>query len=106
MSWLWIVGIVIYFIFVAVDIAFETTTDVKFHQGGFLGLGYTTCGKRETEPKDVWWALIWPFRFVWWFACGVFSMLFDVICCVFLAFGFRLKDTKFFHRFVKRVYYC
>ena len=79
-------------IFVYLDA--ETMENVEVHEGGFLGLGYTTCDHRKTTTKDSWLSLLWPILITLWFCKATIWLLHDCLGFVFLLFGFDYRNTK------------
>lgn len=59
------VGAYIAVYFSCLDI--DTSENYKHHEGGFLGMGYTTNSNRKGTVADKRKALFWPVLLVWWF---------------------------------------
>lgn len=80
---------VVYIIIVSMDIHFQTTRDVCRD-------GICRQEDRDPTPKDVWWAAVWPIRFLIWFIVSLLYLLFVIIFYSLLAFGINLKSIKAF----------
>lgn len=94
-----IFGIIVYIIGIAASIDCDTVHNVKFHNGGFLGMGYTTEDHRKATSKDAWKSLIWPLLLFWYFLSGILCIFFtDIIYFPFLLIGKHewYKGTKFY----------
>lgn len=91
-----IFAVVIYIVFVFVEVNCSTTINTKYHDGGFLGLGYITSGNREAEPRDVRRALIWPIIGVIFFVKSIVWILNDIVAGFLLIFNFNYKQTKLY----------
>ena len=98
-----IAALVVYLLGIAVDIHCETMQNVKFHDGGFLNMGYTTCNHRDASPKDVRRALIWPLRLVFWFSIATFWLVHDLLKGILLIFNFRYGETKLYKKIDKGI---
>ncbi len=89
-----IVGITAYIVGIFITINSDTTENVEFHKGGFLGAGYTTCSHRRTTTSDAWMAIIWPIRCVWGFIKLIIALLLDVCIFLNLLLGIKLDEMK------------
>lgn len=87
-------GIFFYAFGIYLYIDSKTTENVKFHDGGFLGLGYTTCGFRETTAKDARMSLLWPILLALLFTKTIAWMLHNCLSFIPLLLGFNYKSTK------------
>lgn len=97
-----IIGIIIYFIGILIEVSISTITNVKFHEGGFLNMGYTTHDNKETTPKDVRSALLWPIKFILFIIkTPIFFLNEDIIPILLLIFGFKYKNTKIY-KFIEK----
>ncbi len=84
----------IYVIGIMIDYNTSRYHNYEYHEGGFLNMGYSTHDIRDGTPKDVWWALIWPIKVVWYVVLSLLSISHDIITFLFLMFGFKYKETK------------
>lgn len=98
MMWIFIILIVaIYLIFVFVEISCRTIDNVKFHDGGFLNMGYTTHSNRNPDRKDVLIAMIWPIILIIWFIkTTIWLINIDILPIPLLLFNIKYKKTKMF----------
>jgi len=88
-----IAGIVFYVIMIFVDIESTTSYDFKYHEGGFMNMGYSTCKHRDPTPHDVRMALIWPIRFIICVVKMILSLIHDILAYVILLFGYDYFKT-------------
>ena len=90
MIWFFIIiAVVVFYVAVVfVDVHTETMYDIKFHDGGFLNMGYTTHSNRDATPRDVRRALIWPIRGIWWFTKATIWIMADVTHGFLLIFNY------------------
>ena len=92
-----IFGIIVYIVFIFISINVDRVTDVEFHEGGFLNMGYTTNSTREPTTKDVWLAIIWPLRFIIFLTKGILWIINDdVISIICLLVGYKYKNTSLY----------
>jgi membrane-bound metal-dependent hydrolase YbcI (DUF457 family) len=87
----------VYIVGICAYVSSETTKDTEFHEGGFLGMGYTTCSHRDTTPKDMRMGLLWPILITFWFTKIAVWMLNDLLSFVLLIFGYRYRESKIFN---------
>ena len=97
----WILGIVgiiiiIYIIGIILVASSETIENVKFHDGGFLNLGFTTNDNREMTAHDVRKGLIWPITLIVFFITGCFYFLNEILRGFLLIFNLEYKNTKMY----------
>lgn len=92
--WITIILFVLWIVGIAIDISTETDKDIRYHKGGFLGLGYTTCSKRNTTTHDVRWAMLWPLRLIKWSTLIFIWICHDLYAVILLAFGIQYKYSK------------
>lgn len=102
MMYIYIVGVVIYFIGICVYVSGEVIKDVKFHEGGFLNMGYTTCSHRNTTPKDVRMGLLWPILLTFWFIKTFIWILNDLLAPALLIFNYNYKKSKIY-KFINKM---
>lgn len=88
-----IVGFLIYVVGVFVVVDCETEENIKFHSGGFLGLGSLSSTHREMQPKDVRLGLIWPLLLLIFFVKGIIGILNLSVNLVGLVFGLHYSRT-------------
>lgn len=99
MWWILIIfGIIFYIAIIYIDVSNETTENVNFHDGGFLGLGFTTCDHRDATPQDVRRALIWPIRGFWWFTKTSIWIFAESIHGVLLIFNYRFRESNIYKK--------
>ena len=92
-----IFGIIVYIIMIFVTVNNDTVTDVEYHIGGFLNMGYFSNSNREPTTKDVWLAIIWPIRAILFFIKGILWIINDdIIPVVLLLVGYRYKNTSLY----------
>jgi hypothetical protein len=72
----------------------ETMSNVEFHEGGFLNMGYTSHDNRSATPKDMWKGLIWPILLLWWFIKAVILILNLLLGLFLLVFGIKYYKSK------------
>jgi len=95
--WTVVIGLAVFYLLgIFVTVHSETAENTKFHEGGFLGTGYTTCSHREATPKDAWLGVIWPLLLLWVIIKAVIWITNDLLSGIFLLFGFRYKKTGFY----------
>ncbi len=95
----WIVSIVcflIYIVGVVIVANSETEENIKFHSGGFLGLGDFSSTHREMQPKDVWLGVIWPLLLLVFFMQGIIGILNFSVNLVGLIFGLHYSRTRLY----------
>jgi hypothetical protein len=96
---LFIIGFIIVFVYIAGICAYvsaETIEKIEFHEGGFLGMGYTTNSNRDVTPKDMRMALLWPILLTFWFIKTTIWILNDLLSFVLLIFGYKYRESKIF----------
>ena len=87
---------IIYIIGIFVSCHSDTIENAKFHDGGFLNMGYTTCDHRNLTTRDVRLSLIWPLRVLICLVCVIALMAHGVLKWFFLIFNFRYGETKIY----------
>jgi hypothetical protein len=95
----WIVSIVSFFIYaigVFIVVDSETEENIKFHKGGFLGLGDFSSTHREIQPKDVRLGLIWPLFLLIFFVKGIVWTLNSSVNFIGLIFGLHYGRTALY----------
>jgi hypothetical protein len=92
-----IIGLV-YIIFVIVNAYNETIENVTIHEGGFLGMGYTTHTSRELTPKDIRKGSLWPFFLLVFFAKGLVFLVNEPLKLFLLFFGFSYYKTELYKK--------
>lgn len=98
----WIIGIILIWVLgICLDVSTRTDVNHKFHEGGFLNMGYVTSGKRDANPRDMWWAMIWPIRLVFFFICGFLWLFHDFIALFLLVFSYQYKKTEMYKKIDK-----
>lgn len=102
---LWVVLGIFYIVVIFIDLDTETTTNTKYHDGGFLNMGYTTSSNRDANTKDVWWAIIWLPRLVLFFIAILLGTINDVLVVVLLLVGFKYKETEMYYKLNKLFWY-
>lgn len=102
MMYIYIVGIFIYFVGICAYVSGEIIKDRKFHEGGFLNMGYTTYSHRDTTPKDVRMGLLWPILLAFWFVKASIWILNDLLAFVLLIFSYNYKESKIY-KFVNKI---
>lgn len=100
-----VMGVVSYVIGLVVECSICTTVNVKFHDGGFLGAGYSTHDNRSLEPKDIWWAVIWPLRLTLYFLAGCLGMVHILLAYTLLLFYIKYKDTVMYDKIDRILFY-
>lgn len=88
------IGIAVYLLVFFVSIACDTTENVEYHDGGFLNLGFTTCDYRRATTKDVWKAIFWPIRAVWFTLKGIILLTNLVLGLVLLIVGIKYNRSE------------
>lgn len=81
----------------------ETTTNVEFHEGGFLNMGYTSHDNRSATSKDMWKGLIWPILFLWWFIKAVTMILHFLLGLFLLIFGIKYKNSQLYKKIENKI---
>lgn len=102
MIYIYIAGIVIYFVGICAYVSGETIKDTKFHEGGFLNMGYTTCSHRDATPKDIRMSLLWPILLTFWLVKASIWILNDLLAFVLLIFNYNYKESKI-HKFIDKM---
>lgn len=100
-----IVALVIYIIGVVGYVCGETVTNVEYHEGGFLGMGYTTNSNRETTGRDVRMGLIWPILLIIFFVKACIWLLNDLLGTLLLAIKIDYKNTRMYY-WIDRTFNC
>jgi hypothetical protein len=95
--------IISYIIGVLIYVYTETMTNVKFHKGGFLNMGYTTCDNKNATTKIMWKALIWPILFLWWSIKAVTVVLHLLLGLFLLIFGIKYKDSQLYKKIENKI---
>ena len=94
--------LIIYVIGIFIYVSTEVKENFKFHEGGFLGLGYTTNDTREATVKDVWKGLIWPILILLYLLkATIWIINEDVIPLICLVVNFKYKRTKMY-KFIEK----
>jgi len=91
-----ITGIVIYIIGIIIYVTGEIITNVKFHDGGFLGMGYSTNDNRDVTPSDVRKGLLWPLMLVYFMVRVPIAVLNDLIYGFLLIFNIEYNKTRLY----------
>jgi hypothetical protein len=86
-----IIGLVVYIIFVIVNADEET-------EEGFLGLGDITHTHRELTPKDIRRSLIWPFLFLVCITKELAGGVNELLRLFLLIFGLYYNKTKLYKK--------
>lgn len=102
-TFLIIIGIIVYAVGIFTYIDLETSMNFKWHDGGFLGLGYTTNDYRETTTKDARLSLLWPVLLVFWFIKTLLWVFNDCLGFVFLLFRLDYRNTKIYNYIDKKL---
>ena len=93
-----IAGIVFYAIMIFVEIDTLTSYDFRYHDGGFMNIGYSTCKHKDPTPYDVRMAVIWPIRFIVYITKMILSLIHDVLAYVMLFFGYEYFKTSIYKK--------
>lgn len=93
---LYISGIIFYVVGIILFIDNETVEDVTFHDGGFLGMGYTDCTHRKITSKDARKSIIWPIIFLYSLSKTVIWAINDIIYFIGLLFGLYYNKTRLY----------
>lgn len=101
MWWLIGIGVLIYLIGVGLDVSTQACENFKFHEGGFLNMGYTTHDDRDITPHDIRFGLLWPIRLFIYFVGGVLWIMHDFIRIALLTFNIRYGNTKLYKKIDK-----
>jgi len=92
-----ITAIFIYVIIMFFYVCSETAENFEFHEGGFLGMGYTTNTNREPTTKDVRRALIWPILFIIYIVKTIIWFINDCLSFLLLIVGFHYGETRLYY---------
>lgn len=76
----------------------ETVTNVKFHEGGFLNIGYTTCDNKDVTSKNMWKGLIWPILALWWLVKAITMILNLLLGLFLLIFGIKYYNSQLYKK--------
>lgn len=101
---IYVTATIVYIIGIIGYIHTETIDDVRFHEGGFLGMGYHTCLHRAITTKDARKGLLWPILLIFWFIKGIAWSLNDLVASILLIFNYKYKETKVY-KFIDDVLY-
>lgn len=96
MLWLYILSGVIYIIGILVYVDTETIKNVKLYKGGFLGMGYSTCGHRKVVPKDVRKGFLWPILLTLFFIKVPIWLINDSLSILLLTFNYDYKKSNLY----------
>ncbi|MFW6046954.1 MAG: hypothetical protein ACOCP4_04120 [Candidatus Woesearchaeota archaeon] len=96
MELLYILGIIFYIYGIYIFINEKTVEDVEFHDGGFLGMGFTTCTHRNVTPKDVRESIFWPIILLYYILKWMIWFINDIIHFIGLIFGFYYNKTRLY----------
>ncbi len=96
MNFILIIGIIFYIVGIITYIITFIEENVEFHDGGFLGMGYTTSDHRRMTPKDMRKGLIWPILFIIFFIKLLILLLNDIIYAIILIFGIDYSNTRIY----------
>lgn len=90
----WLIGI--YLIGVVLDVSTRTCENFKFHEGGFLNMGYDTHDNRDVTPHDIRIGLLWPIHLLIYMISGILWIINDFIKMILLTFNIRYSNTKLY----------
>ena len=79
---------------IATYIYTETIENVKHHDGGFLGAGYTTNDNRAVTVKDARMSLLWPILIMFCFIKALLYIFHGCFSFIPLLLGFDYKNTE------------